>query len=92
MVQVICAIYDQAVGAYGRPMFLRSDGEAIRMFQDEVNREVRDGMPNMMFDHPEHFSLWNLGKYDDASGQFVTPAQGAVELVKGVQVAKRPQV
>lgn len=67
---VVVAVYDKAVGAHARPAFVRSEGEAIRTFSDEVNRNAVD---NPMFHHPEHFSLVFLGHYFDDSGRFVLP-------------------
>lgn len=72
---VICAIHDSAAGAYNRPFFLPSAGLAVRSFRDEVNRNAAD---NPMFGHPDDFTLYQLGIFDDADGTFQTPAQPVV--------------
>lgn len=66
------SIYDAALGAYGRPMFLQARGQAIRGFSDEVNRVADD---NSMNRHPADFALYYLGTFDDAGGvgQFCVP-------------------
>lgn len=82
---VIVAIYDRAVGAYSRPAFLRSEGEAIRVFSDEVNKPPSDVSP--MGSHPEHFSLWFMGHWFDDSGLFHAPEGGnPTELVSAERV------
>lgn len=62
MKQVIMAVRDNKVGSFMRPMFVQSIGQAMRMFGDEVNRKADD---NLIFHHPEDFSLWHFGDFDD---------------------------
>lgn len=69
MRMVIVSVYDEAVGAFGRPAFVRSESEAVRAFSDEVNRPAAD---NPMTAHPEHFTLWFVGYFDDNDGTFST--------------------
>lgn len=63
----IFTVKDLAVGAFGRPMFMQSSGQALRSFSDEVNRAADD---NQMFKHPEDFSLFHLGSWDEETGVF----------------------
>lgn len=57
------AVHDSAVGAYNRPMFFRSRGEAVRSFQQACNT------PEAGFlSHPEHYSFWLIGLFDEATG------------------------
>ncbi|WNK12965.1 MAG: nonstructural protein [Microvirus sp.] len=65
----IYAVKDLAVQAFGMPFFLRSKGEAMRSFQDEVNRT--DGKSSVA-QHPDDYELYNIGEYDDATGA-ITP-------------------
>lgn len=59
----IYSIYDTAAGLYSRPFFCQSDAEAIRMFADlSVDAEHPVG------NHPEDYSLFRLGIYDDVKG------------------------
>lgn len=69
MVQLVCAVFDQAAGVFGRPIFVAALGLASRSFADEVNR-VGDG--NSMNAHPQDFSLFHLGSFDDESGRLVS--------------------
>lgn len=59
---VIMAIRDSQVGSFMRPIFVQSIGQAMRMFADECNRKADD---NLLYHHPEHFSLWHFGDFDD---------------------------
>lgn len=61
----VFTIYDKAVLAYNTPFFARHTGEAIRSFTDLC----RDPQSNVSR-HPEDFSLYSLGTYDDGSGVF----------------------
>uniref|UniRef100_UPI004047C348 phage ORF5 protein n=1 Tax=Mariniflexile sp. TaxID=1979402 RepID=UPI004047C348 len=67
MIYTIVSVRDAALGAYGRPFFTMSIGQAIRSFQDEINRAAED---NNMNKHPKDFDLYSLGTFDDQSGQF----------------------
>lgn len=63
----VLAVHDAASGVFARPIFVASIGVGIRMFGDEVQRQAAD---NEMFKHPEDFSLFHLGEFDDNSGCF----------------------
>lgn len=60
---MICAIRDQAVGAFQQPFFVRARGEAMRMFVDAVS----DGK-SLFCAHPEDYVLFEVGSFDDATG------------------------
>lgn len=64
--QILCT-RDQAGGIYNQPFCAPSVGIAMRSFADETNRAAAD---NMVYLHPEDFTLWHLGEYDDYTAQF----------------------
>jgi hypothetical protein len=64
----IYSLFDQAAKAYTRPFFLQNDGIAIRAFQDQVNAKE----PNNVSEHPEQFTLFCIGEFDDSNGD-ITP-------------------
>lgn len=78
----LVSVEDSAAGAFGRPIFAQSSGAAIRSFSDEVNRSNDE---NVMFHHPEDFSLYDLGTFDDESGRFNVHEQ-PILLVTASQV------
>lgn len=64
----VVAVYDVAVGAFNRPWCARARGEALRIFQDEVNKSA--GPESPLAFHPEHYQLFFLGVFDDQDGGF----------------------
>jgi hypothetical protein len=67
MIMTMCAVRDSASGCFMRPFFVTSEGQAMRTFQDEVNRSAEE---NTMFHHPDDFELFVIGTYDDLSASF----------------------
>jgi len=82
----LCTVKDRAADAFGRPMFVRSIGEAIRSFSDEINRNAED---NQLYNHSDDFDLFELGEFDDNTGLMTlhdTPK--LVSLGKQVKITK----
>lgn len=69
MIHEVCCVRDSKSEVFGRPFFVQSVGVAIRSFEDEVNREHEE---NQMHRHPEDFTLYHLGKYNDSTGEFIS--------------------
>lgn len=67
MIYVVCSLFDQAAGIYGRPIFAAAKGAAIRSVSDEINRAAAD---NTLYTHPGDFNLYFLGTFDDVEGAF----------------------
>lgn len=65
----IFIVLDSKSAQFGTPMFLPSEGVAIRSFSDEVNRSDPQ---NLVYSHPEDFHLYKAGKYDTLTGEFKT--------------------
>lgn len=74
------AVRDNAVGAFNRPLFFRSRGEAVRSFSDAVADEK-----NGFLRHAEHYDFWLLGYFEDSDGKFtiIEPERvcGALDFV-----------
>jgi len=66
---VVVAVHDRAADAFARPVFVQSVGQALRSFQDEINRPADQ---NEMNRHPEDFDLFELGSYDDSTGKLLS--------------------
>lgn len=60
---MVYTIKDTKAECYLQPFTFRTDGEAIRAFDDTVQR---DGTP--IHDHPEDFCLFKVGEFDQLSG------------------------
>jgi len=80
------SIYDKAAAAYNTPFFMHYKALAIRAFQDNVNSTDENNIAK----HPEQFTLFEVGEYDDSTGVF-TPTEKpelvstALELVQPTQ-------
>lgn len=72
----IFSVRDRATVQFGTPMFMVSEGQAIRSFGDEVNRKERE---NQLYAHSVDFDLYKLGSWDSDSGLFesIVPEQVA---------------
>lgn len=81
----VVAVFDSAVQAFGRPIFVPAIGAGIRSFSDEVNRKAEG---NGLYDHPEDFSLWYLGLFDEDSGTFID-TEGKRSLLRGQDVERK---
>lgn len=61
----VVSVFDRAIGAYMRPMFVRSVGEGLRVFQDEFKRPDSE-----IGKHPEDYDLYWHGSFNDQDGSF----------------------
>ncbi len=57
------AIFDACSGIYEKPFFSTTDGLVKREFQD-----VAGAAEHPISKHPEHYSLWRLGTFDNVNG------------------------
>lgn len=71
MIRKVFVVYDSKAEAYMNPFYMDAKGQAIRTFEDAVNK---GGHP--FNQHPEDYTLFYIGEYDESSAQFknaVTP-------------------
>lgn len=59
----VYSVYDTASACYDRPFCFQSDGQALRAFLD-ICRDKEHPIGK----HPEDFSLFRIGTYDDNKG------------------------
>jgi len=55
---------DSKANVYNKPFFLGTHAEAIRAFHQAVKKEG-----TLLSEHPEDFSLYFIGSYDDNSAE-----------------------
>lgn len=67
IIQRMYTIRDNKAECYLSPFFFQRDGEAIRAFDDVVNKSG-----SQINAHPEDFSLFKVGEFDQDTGS-VTP-------------------
>lgn len=84
MRMMVYTIFDTASGAYMRPFFLNSDGQAMRAFTDIATDDKHE-----VGRHPEDYSLVRIGHYDDNNAALV--GEDVEVLATGLEVvaAKR---
>lgn len=64
MINRLFAVQDSKAGAFHAPFCAPSEGVAVRMMLDCVNRE---GHPYAM--HPEDYTLYEVGEFEDTDGR-----------------------
>lgn len=82
MIVCVFSVYDKKAEAYMSPFTFNVQGQALRAFADSVN----DG-ESMFCRHPDDFDLYELGKFDQESGEFLSEKHfiiGARSLVQDV--------
>lgn len=71
----VYSVHDAKAGCFNRPLFQRSDGEALRAFVDEAGRTGE----SLVAQHPEDFSLFRIGEFEELTG-VLTPHPEPVHL------------
>lgn len=61
----VYAVYDSKTKVYAQPNFLINRGAAMRAWKDACNDPQ-----TQFFKHPEDFTMFELGTWDDETGQF----------------------
>lgn len=62
------AVFDSKAGFFSNPFVEQREESAIRQFCDAVN----DKNPqNMWYKHPEDYSLFNIGSFDNLTGEIL---------------------
>lgn len=78
---IVVSIRDRALAAYGQPVFVHTVGQAIRSFQDEINNTQSE-----ISKHPDDYDLYQLGTYDNNTGQFLNWENAPTQIAIGKQL------
>lgn len=70
MLHNVFAVRDVCVNTFLLPMYFQNSAAAVRALGDAVNGPP--GKDNLFASHPEHFQLYQIGKFDDESGQLLS--------------------
>ena len=73
MIVKLYAVLDQASGVYDGPVPAQSDQLALRNFGDMCKNP-----DSAIGKHPSDFSLWNVGTWNDATGEIVTEGKTCI--------------
>lgn len=68
MIRMVFAVYDCKAESFGQPMFVANQAVMFRLMKDEV---LREGADNLVAKHPQDFSVYHLGSFEDSKGVFV---------------------
>jgi hypothetical protein len=82
----VYSIFDSAAKAYTSPFFMHNDGLAIRAFQDNVNAEQENNISK----HPDQFTLFKIGEFDDSTGEIKTDV--VKSLGTGLEYKNSPDI
>lgn len=69
MITKLYSVFDFKTAVFGRPFTDQSDNSAIRNFADAVNDSSNPN--NLWHKHPEDFSLFLVGDFDDENGELI---------------------
>lgn len=79
------AIHDAKIEAFNSPFTMHTVGEALRGFVEVVND------PSTQFcKHPEDFTLFELGEYEESSGT-ISPYATPKPIGKAIEYKKQEQ-
>lgn len=65
MLHRIFSVFDEKAACFGQAFFAKTVGLAERQFMDAVNDDATE-----ISRHPEDYTLWYLGTYNDEEGTF----------------------
>lgn len=65
---LIFSTFDSKAKVFSQPYYMSGKGAAMRAFQDAVNEGTKES--NVMKRHPEDFSMFHLGEYNDETASF----------------------
>ena len=80
----IYSIYDTASGAYMRPFYMNSDGQAIRAFSD-----LAQDAEHEIGRHPEDYTLYRIGTFDDNTGKLHPEDPSSIATAMAMVAAAR---
>lgn len=83
MTLLVFAVFDKKIGVYLQPFFQSTRGQAARTFGDNV---LEPG--SVIGKHPEDYSLYEIGMYEDGAGELV-PSR-PVHVAAAVDFVERP--
>lgn len=79
----IYSVYDVKTAIYNVPMFAHNAGHVIRVFTDQC-----DNPDSPYHAHPEDYQLFEVGGWDDHSGEIKTMAKPHL-VITATEIANR---
>lgn len=66
MKQIVYSVFDDKAGVYGTPIFVNSQGIAVRSFSDAVKESG-----SVFARHASDYKLYRIGEFDNVSGELI---------------------
>jgi hypothetical protein len=76
MRQKFVAVYDKVGECFANPVLVPTAAAAVRSFTDQVNQNGSD-----LNKHAEDFQLWELGTFNDNTGEMVPEKKMLIEAL-----------
>ncbi|MFN9302416.1 MAG: phage ORF5 protein [Candidatus Kapaibacterium sp.] len=77
----VISVRDSAANAFNTPAYVPTLQYGIRSFADAVNNQQQG---NALAAHPQDYTLWHLGSYDDSNGHH--QQHDPVQIARGQDV------
>lgn len=84
MKRLAVAIYDSKAAVFTEPVLVLSGAQAVRSFSDSVNSGKSDYAL-----HPEDYTLFALGYFDDCTGEFECMKPGPESLAIAITLKRK---
>ena len=85
MKQWIFSVFDSKAETFNTPFFMAAKGQALRGFQDEVNRPESE-----IGKHPEDYTLFCIGEVDLDTGK-ITPLSSPTSMGLAIEYKEQNQ-
>lgn len=85
----VFAVLDAKLGSFSQPFFSMSQAAGIRAFSDSVNDASNPN--NQWHNHPEDFTLYMLGEYDDLTATLIPELPVALITASNVFLTRSPR-
>ena len=82
MIVQLYAVRDKKTETFMTPVFQQTKGAAIRSFTDAMQSKEQ----NNLNQHPEDYSLYEVGKWDDQKGVIISQAEPE-QLITGLDIS-----
>lgn len=69
MILKVFSVFDSKLSTYDNPFYFTTEAAAIRAFSDQVNDQSGQGPFAKWSRHPEDYSLFIVGQFDDQLGK-----------------------
>lgn len=89
MINKLYSVFDAKAQYFGAPFSDMEDGSAVRNFADAVNDGSNPN--NMWHKHPEDFSLFFLGEFDNSSGELIPVTPKSLVTASALRVVGNGQ-